>query len=141
MVFCQILSKIFHQPIDKRALSATCYYADCQPVVMNLFHQLRDARHDACLGECMELACLLVVHPLSLGLVDVASLLAFHHHADRVNAACSLCGVCIIDSHLDAKYLHRPLPGNSMMGHRVIEYAVHIEKHGLGAKCLKAVFF
>ena len=140
MVFSQILAKILEQTVDKRTLSATSHHADGQSVSMNLCHQVQYALHHVCLGQRMKLARLLIVHTLGLHLINVASLLSFYHHADGVHTAGSLCGIGIVYCHPDTKRSHGFLPGHGMVRHRVIEHAVHIEKHGFGAKCLKTVF-
>ena len=89
----------------------------------------------------MEDLCLYIVHALGLGLVDDTVLLSLHHLTDRVDTTGSLSGVGIIGRHLQTALSHRFLPGNRVVGHRVVEHAVHVEKHGFGAESLKAVIF
>ena len=72
------------------------------------------------------------LHGLLVGYVD--ALLPFDEHLHGVESACSLCGVRVVGRHVDAESRHCLLPGYGMVGHGVVEHAVHIEKHGLRAE-------
>ncbi len=122
-------------------LSTTSHDAALDACSMYLLHQLEDARHEWCLRETMEDTALLIIHTLGFGFVDLASLLLEYHLSDGIYATSPLSGIGIVGCHVDTELSHALLPGNGMIGHGVIEDAVHIEKHGFGAECLKAVFF
>ena len=89
----------------------------------------------------MKNATLLIIHTLGFGFVDLASQLLAYHHTDGVHTAGPLGGIGIVGCHVNAELCHALLPGNGVIGHGVVEHAVHIEKHGFGVKSLKAVFF
>ena len=133
-------------------LSAACNDAALDACSMYLLHEVEDTWHEWCLRETMENVTLLIIHTLCLSLVDLTTLLLEYHETDGIYPTRSLSGIgivgCHVDSgigivgcHVDAELSHALLPGNGMIGHGVIEDAVHIEKHGFGAECLKAVFF
>ena len=74
-----------------------------------------------------------IVHSLRFRFVDILSKLALYHDPYRIDATSAFCGIGIVGCHVDAEASHRLLPGNSMIGHGVVEHTVHVEKYGFGA--------
>ena len=127
------------QSVYEGALSAACYDGYLQSLLFQCAQQCACSVHQSGTREGGEDACLLVVHPLCLLEGDVFVLLLFYEVAYGVDASCSLRHVGIFGSHSDAEGRHRPVPRYGVKRHGVDEYPVHIEKHGLGLKVLKAM--
>ena len=87
----------------------------------------------------MKLARFLVVHLLGTLQRYFLAPLLHYHLSDGIDAASPLGGVGVGLGHVDAEQRHRPLPGNGVAGHGVVEHAVNIEEHGFGLEPLKAV--
>ena len=133
--------EVFEDTTDERFLSAARDDTNLDAVVVDLLHEGNDTGHDRGLGEFVEDATLDIVHTLGLSLVDLPQLLSHDHLPDGVYASGPFGGIGIIGGHPDTELCHRLLPGNGVVRHGVVEYAVHVKEHGFGAECLKAVSF
>ena len=139
MRFVDVCPEVIKQSADQGLLSGTRDDADRQARCPDLTHQIGHSVEDRSRGHLMEKLRLQVVHLLCLGLGEQLSLLLTGEHADRVNAFHPLGGVCVSGSHVNPERRHGLSPGLDVVGHGVIEHAVHVKKHGFGAECAKAV--
>ena len=139
MLLVEVFAKIGEQSLDEWSLSAARHHSYCHVGIGYSLHQRDNPVEYLGFGHRVEYASLHVVHLLCFLVCYLSALLSSHHHAYGVHALGSLGGVCVCGSHVDAKSLHRLLPCYCMIGHGVIEYAIHIEKHGFRQELSKAM--
>ena len=139
VVFGHVVSEVLQQPVYQRSLSAAGHHGHAPFALYDARHQLFSSVEDLGLGHLVKQLRLHVIHALGFLQRDVLSLLFLHEPYDGVYASGSLGGVGVSLRHVDAEAGHALSPGDGVMGHAVIEHAVHIEKHGLGAELPKAV--
>ena len=135
------IPKVFQYSLYQRTLTTAGNDTYLYTVRLYLSHEVYDSWHNRSFWHLMEDTTLLVIHYLSLCLIDLTTLLFHHHHTDGIYTSCSFSGIGIISSHLDAELSHALLPRNSMIRHRVIEHSIHIKEHGFEVDTLKAVSF
>ena len=133
------VAEVVEQAQNERPLSAARDDIDAQSARRKPAHQFAHAVEDTRLRQLMEVARLDIIHSLCLRLIDLAPQLALHIVADRVHAPCPLCGIGVGLREMDSEVAHGTLPCLRMMGHTIIEHAVHIKQYGLGIKPFVAV--
>ena len=139
MAFVYKVGEVVEHPLYERTLPAAGDDAYLHAVSLYGCHQLLYSFHYRSFGHQSEQTCFLVVHFLSLLFADVASLLLLHYYLDGLHTPHAFILVCVSLRHVYAILSHRLLPAYGMIGHRVVEYAVHVKKHSLGTEPPKAV--
>ena len=130
MLLVEVLPEVIEQSLEERTLSAASDNRHLSPMLPNGMHQVVYSIEDCRCRHIVKQARLYVVHLLCLFEANVTLLLFVNHLPDGVNASCSFRSVCIGSRHANAELCHSLLPGYGMIGHGIIEYAVHIEEHG-----------
>ena len=133
------LAEVVDQTLKKRTLSAARNDADAHASLLYLAHDVEHPIEDRSRRHVVKDVGFDLVHALSLVERYVPTLLLLDKPHDGVDTPRTFGGVRVGCRHAYAKLRHRLLPCHSMAGHRVVEHAVHIKKHGLGRKPLKAV--
>ena len=125
----------------QRSLSTAGNYIYAHACLLNVSHNVKNAIKDWGFWHHVETSSFLIIHALCLCKTNVFALLLLNKLLDGINTSRPFCGVSVSLCHANAKQLHAFLPCNGMVRHAIIEYTIHIKKHGFGAKMPKAVFF
>ena len=120
-------------------LAAACDDYDGQPRCLDLREQLHGAGHTPRLGTGVEEAALLGIDVADFLFSGIAVPVTLREEVDGGSAGAALVHVSLFGRHLQPVLCTHPCPRAGVIGHRVEEYAVHVEQHSLGAKRRKVV--
>ena len=115
-------------------MSATGYDDDGEACGTHTFQNFLGTGHFGSFGTLIEEAALLCVDLFNLLRCGFASPMAAGQNIDGRFAGSSFVHISLFGCHGQSKLGTNGRPGVGMIGHRVEQYAIHIEQYGFGRK-------